>query len=399
MKFDLLDPLLSDNQCQVHSIFLLNTLLKCYRYDDRWYDINRLDDNDVAILADAVLLTSIKIKQSDGFGLVVRQESLEHFGGYLDSRKTESRFIAQIKENFNSKSVDFMRKIAAKSVSRILNDCSASIPHSKIKLKILPCYATVYALIAHIKIKRLPILIALKRIEIHSEIKYKVNRMDIYYYKWNGMKFQFIEKLDECEMNEPCVTFDSYSLYNVETSSANCKYEMYADGSTYPSHSFFINCDIGHMIMASLATHFQLSESKDLTLNPGFNTSDDYIRSIYKTASTESTEQSYSVESLFETNGVNVYEEYLAHHRLAVDFNGENSQYATYHKSVVTRRSQNAFFSVRHAHVSNYLNEQAKKVSCNCEIELGRHDFFSANTKSERDAVTLHILRKLVLDS
>lgn len=81
--FDLVDPLLSDNQCQIHSIFILNILLKCYRYEERSFDVKLLQDDDMDILSEAVLLTFIKIEQIDAFGIQIRQESLENFGGYV----------------------------------------------------------------------------------------------------------------------------------------------------------------------------------------------------------------------------------------------------------------------------------------------------------------------------
>lgn len=400
--FDAIDPLLSDNQCQVHSLFVLSILLKCYRPDNASYDIMSLDENDIETLSDAAFLTSIKIDQADGFGVVLRQKSLEHFGGSLDSRKNESKFIARVKERFNGKSVDFMRSIAEGSVKRILDDCVASIPHSKIKLKILPCYATVYALMAYVRTKRLPILIALKRIELrdcHSGSRYKVNSLVSYYYRWNGVKFQYHSRssLNECELKQPSVAFDCYSLYNVRPCvGANFKHEKYADGSTFPSHSFFIGCDIGHLIMAALSTHFQLSESKELAINPGYQTSDDYIRSVFKSHSTDSTKQSFTVDSRFKWDCANVYEQYLAHRELARDFNGEQSQYATFDRSLITRRVRNAFFGVRHARVSNYLMECTKALCYNGDVELERNDYFPDVNK---EAVWLRILKKLELNT
>lgn len=392
--FDLMDPLLSDNQCQVHSIFILNTLLKCYQYDERSYDVNRLQDDDIKTLSEVVLLTIIKMEQIDEFGVAMRQESLENFGGYLSSKKKESKFIAEIKENFNSKSVEFIRKIGKKSVQRILDDCAASIPQTKIKLKILPCYATVYAMMTYVKEKRLPILIALKRIELKnvfpSDVKYKLNSMDIFYYKWNGVRFQCYENLNECEMNQPSITFDSYSLYDIGSPLFN--YQNFIEKSKFPSKSFFINCDIGHLIMASLATHFQLSESKDLTINPGYHSRDDYIHSIYKSSSTESQKQFYSVESQFDYNSTNVYEQYLAHYSLGKDFNSNDPQYSTFRKCIAIRRIRNAFFGVRHAHVSNYFNEYSKKLRLNTDVELEQIEIFSDINK---EAAALPILKKL----
>lgn len=391
--FDLVDPLLSDNQCQIHSIFILNILLKCYRYEERSFDVKLLQDDDMDILSEAVLLTFIKIEQIDAFGIQIRQESLENFGGYVCSKKMESKFLAQTKENFNSKSVEFIRKIAKKSVKQILDNCTATIPHSKIKLKVLPCYPTVYAMMTYIKEKGLPIVVGLKRIELRKksfDVKYRVNSVDIFYYKWDGVKFQCKENLTECELKQPCITFDSYSLYDIDSSSLN--HENYVEKFKFPSNSFFVNCDIGHMIMASLSTHFQLSESKELTINAGYHSSDDYIHSIYKNSSTKSQEQCFSVDSQFESNNTNVYEQYLAHVRLAEDINCKNSQYARFHKCMATRRTQNTFFGVRHARVSNYFKEYSKKLRWNTDAQLEQIEVFP---DVNRDAAAITILKKL----
>lgn len=373
--FDIIDPIVSDSLCHVHSVLILHTLLKCYNLDRCSYDVDRLQENDIEILSNAVLLSLMKVLQSDKINFVIHELSLEDFCNFIHkSKRQERKFIAGVKAKFNSESVRLLRSLGTGEVKCILNKCSAFIHHSHFQLNVLPCYATMFALFGYIRDNGLPIIVVLRRIvrtTVEMNVKYRVHSREIMFFQFDQGRYKLGENLSECDKLRPVITFNCFSSIDFGSSNSNymSKFSKYIEESEFPSTKFLINCDIVNLLMMAMANHTQLCESSELQLPKGHVNRDAYCKMLYKTSSTAFIEKSYCVESEFELNCNNIYEQYISHFNLGLECNSDHNPYADFTNGVFKRTNNNILLGMEHVTVSNYYNEYRQKICFTSEVD------------------------------
>lgn len=383
----LVDPLISDHQCQCHSLLLFHILSKCFDSERHTYDFEKLSEKDIEILSFGVLISILKIECEDKFGIVTRQESIMNLGGKMVlSKKQEKKFISDVKEMFNDESIQFIRRIATLNVKKILNECSASVTHNHITLHLLPCYITFYAILTHMKENNLPIIIVLTKVlkvGQCDDIQYSVTSRDILYCEWQGNTLRCKNNLNDFDKIRPAIGVTSHSIIGFEPIDEYfvSKFKKYIDGEEFPSKKFMQNCDIGHLLMISAASHFQLSESKSLVIPTKNQNRNEYTKYIFEKFSDNANIPDFTPDSRFDFNGTNIYNEFIAHHKLGQECYVFNQQYNTGEGEKIRRSSVNTFFTTTHMYVTNFLQEIkfAKKLQLNATLERNEICKFADN--------------------
>lgn len=400
--FDMLDPLVSDNQCHMHSLLLLNILRKCYRVEDFSFDLNRLNDYDIEILSLAAFLSHFKVATIDDFDFVVREVSLDNFCKAFDTKTAERRFIGSVKAKFNVESTRFIKSLATDEVKCIMEACSAYRLYSGHELQLLPHYPTLFPIFAYLKENDLPILVVLQRLERKSVattagLQYRLHSTEIMLFKLENGTYRLCDQPTQAEKFQPTIAFSWFSCIGYGPSDKNylSKFRRFIDESTFPSRKFFRNCDITNLLMMS-AAEYQLPSSPTLSIPDGYGNGKVYAEYLFKMNSVNSTTTTkcYDIESEFDLHSTNVYEKYIGHYNLALDCNsGDCSKYCEVVNGAVKRTDKNIFFAPVHVQVSNYKREYGKR-KCVQRL-LKQHETYHDINK---DSATMEVLRKLKLE-
>lgn len=396
--FEILDPLVSDNQCQMHSLMLLNILRKCYKIDDYSYDVNRLNSTDIKILSYAVLLSYLKGATIDKFNFVVHEVSLDNFCNYFSTKSAEKRYIASVKVKFNAESVEFIRSLATEDVKSILNECTAVRFYSGNQLQLMPNYSIMFPLFTYLKDHSLPILILFQRLEremVESDLKYRLHSTEVLLFKLEQGKYRLCDEVNDNDRMQPTIAFKCYSCIGYEPSDENylSKFGKYIDDSIFPSQVFFQNCDIINLLMMASAD-YQLPASPSLLLPNGYDNAQTYAEMLYKTNSSRSIRKCYSIHSECSVDSTNIYEQYIGHYNLALACNSSDcTQYCEVVNGAIKRTDRNVFFAIGHVCISNYERECGQQI-CVKDL-LDRTEIYEC---LDKDKLTIEALKRLGFD-
>lgn len=389
-----IDPLISDHHCEIHSLLLIQIFVKCFNSERHTYDIEKLHAKDIEILSYAFLLSVLKVEYKDKFGFVIHQESINSLGGKMVlSKKQENKFLADVKKKFNEESIKFVREVAILDLKTILRECSASVTHNHTKFNLLPCYATIYAMLVYMRENDLPIIIVLTRVTKMGQgdaIRYGVTSRDVLYCKWQGNILRQKITLNDFDKIRPAIGITCHSITGFESDDDDfvSKFRKYIDGTEFPSKDFMKNCDIGHLLMISAANHLQLSDSKALVVPTGFHNQNEYINYTFEKFSDNATIPTYTLDSNFDFTGTNIFHQFIAHYKLGQELHLDQN-YCTWKGRKVTRSVRNTFFAASHMYVTNFLEEYRSGNFLHLNDTLGRVDIVKLSGNEADEACTI----------
>lgn len=378
----IIDPLISDHHCEIHSLLLIHILAKCFNSDTHSYDIEKLHEKEVEILTYAIFLCVLKIEYKDSLGFVIHIESINHLDGKMIlSKKQETKFITEVKKKFNEESIKFVRKVAILDLKNILNECSASVTNNHVTLNVLPCYATIYTVLTYMKANNLPMIIVLTRVIKIGQcdnIRYGVSSRDVLYCEWQGSTLRYKTDLSAFDKIRPAIGVACHSIIGFKSEDKRyiSKFNKYIDGIEFPSKQFMQNCDIGHLLMISAASHFQLTDLKALIIPMQYHNQSEYINSIFRKSSHNVTVPNFTLDGKFDFTGTNIFQQFNAHRNLGQDSYLVDQNYCTWEGQKVTRSVRNTFFSASHMYVTNFLEESKLEQTLNLSDTLGRIEIF-----------------------
>lgn len=361
--FDLLDPVISDAQCQVHSLFIISKWLQIQ-------DINNFQDDNpkrlssVKLLSYVVLLSALKYEEKDEVGFIIYSQLVDGLGIFSGSVKAEKSFISNLKQTFNLYSIEYLKEISNGNIKKIFQDCNAILDYSKNPLQLVPCYVTFYTLFKYMAERNLPIVLSLTRFRADPEVSnggLNIISKSLFYFEFQKSKNTFVfrreKDLSEEEMQQPTVTFNCFSIINWQYPKY---FEEYMDGTELPSHKFLTEeCDIRDLIMIIGAGHIQLiNEEMDETTS---------VTPLFEQYSDTSVKPGpHPFKGNFNLIEKNVHGCYKYHQKIAEKFGIAHSRYsfksqfldqsnAEERSVLVNRRSENTFFTINHVKVLTYL--------------------------------------------
>lgn len=355
---ELLDPLISDAQCHMHSVLILEVLRKCYDNRDRSFrGVEKLDDKDKKILAYAVLFSLMRVQHKDTLGFVVQESSIHDFNlSVLDHRKKEKRYTIEARKEFNSYSVEYVKNVASDNIKEILMESAVTSARSKMHL--LPFYASMHAVIDYIKARKLPIIVPLISIctrVVGKDIKYRIRSKDVRFYEFRedrGNRFYYKNNVGESEKYLPTVAINCYRLIAGST----------PDIST--AH------DITDLLMLYAASHGQLATNT--VLPAGYEDANEYVIKLYE-------------------NHPTVLDDFEHYHELGKKYNLIDARYSScipasaeggIEKLLTVERSRKGiFFFVDHIFVSNYHREYQRSKDVDCTTEVNGCEVFKVDVK------------------
>ncbi|KAJ6647463.1 hypothetical protein Bhyg_02686 [Pseudolycoriella hygida] len=374
--FEFLDPIISDSQCQIHSLLIIGILLKLCDGNGvpQYKNITQLPIFDRKLLSYAVLFSTIKYEEKDNVGFVIINHLLDSIGIFSGKVTAEKGVLNNLKQSFNSSSIEYFKKISSGNMRKIFDVCDANLSskRDKMKLQLLPCYGTFYSFFKYMEKMDLPIVVSLIRFDAGSsetDGKLKINGKSLLFYKFrksrNKVFFESKKDLSEAERAQLTIVFTCFSVINENIPE---QFKDYMDGTQLPSDKFLTDdCDIRELLMLSPAGHTQLTAIHGM--NDKLHT-EDYIRYLYKQHSDSSVIPGpQNFKGNFDLIEKNVFGCYQFHYKIAERFGMVNSRYAfrcsilNQHLSgtekivQVNRRKENTFFSIDHVNVSTYSRE------------------------------------------
>ncbi|XP_066248752.1 uncharacterized protein [Euwallacea similis] len=328
--FKLLDPLVSDNQCQIHSLLILDVLNKHYDISTSSYNIKELGEEDKKILSRAVLLTLLKVKHSDTFGLGLRNISSNDFCGLVTSKCRESEFIDEIKKEFNSYSVKYMRDATTGKIKDVFTKGGA-VTSKGVELKLLPCYGSFCVLIDKIQKTKYPIILSFVDIRVKksadSEVVYTLTDKYVLFYEFREDKFYYKENPDNSEKKRPAIVFFGYNLINLDVSVSK-----YLESIAKSPKNFLKKVDPRHILLLSAAGHSQLCKGAMLSAKEEKGDPEEYVRKLLEEK--EDTEE-YARELLKEK--FSLTDRFTQYFKAAEGYGSKDACYITKEGNSITR--------------------------------------------------------------
>lgn len=371
--FEFLDPLISDSQCQIHSILIISLLLKLRDENGvpRFRNIKKLSDEDRNLLSLAVLFSALKYEEKDDVGFGINTQLMDNLGIFTGRAKVEKKYINQLKGTFNSYSIDYLKEISNGNVRNIFEACDASLRSKKTKLnlQLLPCYGSFYTLFKYMEEMSLPIVFSLIRFKVDSDEpngRLRISSKTLLFYKFEKNKNTFVFKsrkdISEADRLQPTIAFTCYSVINKNYPE---HFEDYMDGTEVPSDKFLTeDCDIRELLMLDAAGHVQLTAIDGM--NDELHT-EDYVKHLYDLNSNPTVKPgSNPFNGNFDLIQDNVFGCFKFHYQIAEKFGAVNTRYsfttrindlASEAEKAIVRRSENTFFAIEHVNVSNYARE------------------------------------------
>lgn len=356
--FELLDPLVTDTQCHIHSVLIIDKLLKAYdKNEEPHYNMKRLGIEDIKILSYAVLLSLLKYEEKDEFGFVVHHQLLNSSRIFTNRRKAEQRFINEIKQMFNSASTDFMKQNSSEKIKTILETCEVLLNSTRIKLKSYPHYVTVYAALQYMEKQKLPIIISLMQFNVNAEKNdLNIHRKSVLFYEFQDdqkmFRYKKHENLNEHDKNQPTIAFTCFSVIN--NNKNNAKHEQLLSEKILTE-----NCDIRDVLMINFAGYLNIKSNTQINES---KSKQEYMKTVFKQHSNQNIAMgSNPFEGNFRLIEENIFGCYEFHNEMSENFmvKGRYLKYVSKEEDVivVNRTWENIFLNADHANVSSYSRE------------------------------------------